>query len=306
MTPAGHLLSGYLAGAGIARGGPERRWILGAALLGSIAPDFDVALGLLGGWLGAAAHRGVTHSLLGAVLIAGLVAAAGRKHFRPVFLACFAGVLTHIFWDWLNPWGVRPLWPWPMPVRGNLVHERDLLATGIVALAAVLLWRGRGRVAWLTLATLLPAYLLLQLWWRQQARGLAQTQLAGRRAEVYPTARPGCGWLVLSAGENDVTAHCFSSPWEAGLRPVSSVALRDDFFTRASQQSTAVREFRAKIPFHYAEVTPEPDRGALVIWRDLRVSYQETPGQTPAGVHVRLDATGRIVSERHHWWLTLW
>src|SRR5206468_46124 len=140
MTPAGHLLSGYLVSQTI-RG--ERRWVLAAALLGSIAPDFDVLLGLLGGFFGAAAHRGATHSLIGAAVLAWLIAALllalhgfggaarlGRS--RPpgrlsgqLFIAALGGILTHIFWDCLNPWGVIPLWPWMLSLRGNLVHEGD-------------------------------------------------------------------------------------------------------------------------------------------------------------------------------------
>lgn len=74
MTPAVHLLSGYLLGAALGQGS-ERRWVMGAALLGAIAPDFDVAAGLLGGWQGAGLHRGATHSFLGAVGFATLAGA---------------------------------------------------------------------------------------------------------------------------------------------------------------------------------------------------------------------------------------
>jgi hypothetical protein len=84
------------------------------------------------------------------------------------------------------------------------------------------------------------------------------------------------------------------------------VAVREDAFTRASGKSAAVREFREKIPFAFAEVTPRADGGALVVWRDLRVAFQEKPGTTPAGIYVELDAGGRIVSERHRWWLAAW
>src|SRR5262245_54045609 len=51
---------------------------MAAALIGSVAPDFDVVLGLAGGFFGAAAHRGATHSFLGAVLLAWLIAGLCR------------------------------------------------------------------------------------------------------------------------------------------------------------------------------------------------------------------------------------
>src|SRR5713226_4775669 len=102
MTPVGHLLSGYLAGKWTPGPKNERRRIILAALIGSVAPDVDVVVGLLGGWAGAGVHRGATHSFLGAAVLAGLIALLLRGPRKPLFLAAFAGVLTHIFWDWLN------------------------------------------------------------------------------------------------------------------------------------------------------------------------------------------------------------
>jgi inner membrane protein len=196
MTPAGHLLSGYLVGDAIGQGSPHRPWILGAALFGSIAPDLDVAVGLLGGWAGAGAHRGVTHSFLGAVAFAALVAVVSRKRFRLLFTACLCGVLTHVFWDWLNVWGVRPFWPWQASFRRNLLHEGDLPAAAIVAFAAICLWAGRRRAALLCLVTLVPAYLGLQLWRRASAREVAAGELPSSRTAVYPAPRLSCAWMV--------------------------------------------------------------------------------------------------------------
>lgn len=309
MTPAGHLLSGYLVGEFVAAASPAgtpRRWVVGAALLGSITPDFDVLFGVFGGWAGAGAHRGVTHSFLWALFVAGAVALAGRGYRWRLSVAAFAGVLTHIFWDWLNYWGVRPLWPWMKSFRGNLLHEGDLYTTAILLAASVLLWKNRRRAAVVTLAAVLPAYLLVQLWWRDHTRELAAAELAGRRAAVCPTSRLRCGWIALSAGESDMSVHCVSSPLAPRLRLVRSVATRDDFFTRASEQSPVVREFREKIAFPFADVEPAENGGALVMWRDLRVAYEEDPAAAPAGLRVRLDAAGRILSERHRWKLSLW
>ncbi len=280
--------------------------MLAAALLGSIAPDLDVALGLLGGWEGAGAHRGATHSFLGAVVLASMIAVVLRGNRRAVFLAALGGILTHIFWDWLNPWGVRPFWPWDVSFRANLLHEGDLYATAILAVAALLMWRGRRRAAAVVLATLLPAYLLVQLLWREHARELAKIELAGRRALVYPARELCCGWIVLSGGESDMSVDCVMSPIASHLRRSYDVAPADGSFVRASERSHLVREFREKIPFPFAEVHPAAAGGAEVVWRDLRLAYRERPSDVPSGLHVRLDSAGRIVSERHHWWLTVW
>ncbi|HYM09734.1 MAG TPA: metal-dependent hydrolase [Bryobacterales bacterium] len=310
MTPAAHLLSGYLAGKGAPAGKAGRRRVLAAALIGSIAPDLDVVPGLLGGWAGAGLHRGATHSFVGAAILAWLIAALlGRKERPlrlPLFLAAWLGVLTHIFWDWLNPWGVIALWPWPHSFRGNLVHEADLYIMAILLLAAALAWRGKSKAAVAALAISLPVYLAVQWRWRDRARELAAVELSGRRLGVYPTSDLRCGWVVLSADDSGLSAGCVAGPRAKHLRPLYHAIPGNDFFVQASERSPGVQEFRRKIPFPFAEVRQEAKGGATVFWRDLRIACLEGPTSDPAGLQVKLDAAGRILGERHHWWLRLW
>jgi len=308
VTPIAHLLSGYLAGEWVGRGLEGRRWrsVVGAGVLGGIAPDFDVALGLVGGWFGAGFHRTATHSLPGALVMGALAAAAARGERRRVFLACAAGVLTHISWDALNFFGVEPLWPWRRYLSWNIVHERDLTVTLIVALAAALVFRGRRRAALAALAVLLVGYLGVQLWWQKRGQELARVELAGRRVGVYPANRPGCGWIAVSAGAEDLQIHCVPRPWAGRLEPERTAPLLQNDFTRASQRSPSVRDFLAHSPFPFAVVEPEPGGGAVVIWRDLREAHQEKPAQRPYGIYVWVDGAGSIVKERHRWWLSLW
>ena len=142
MTPAGHLLSGYLAGAVAAGGLRERRerlLVTTAGVLAGIAPDFDVALGLIGGYDWAGWHRGATHSLPAALIAGGLAALALRRARLAAFAAATGGVLTHIFWDAMNFWGVCLLCPWERHWRAGLLHEGDWIALALVTLAAALM-----------------------------------------------------------------------------------------------------------------------------------------------------------------------
>ena len=307
MTPAGHLLSGYLIGdwLGAGREARSRRIIMATAVAAGVAPDGDILFGLFGGFFGASIHRGFTHSLLAALGFGLFAAALVRHHPRVLFVAGFLGVLSHIFWDSLNVWGVQLFWPVVWYLRGNLVHERDLWALAIVLVGALLSWRERRRAAVVWLLIAIPAYLLTQTWWRQHARELARG-LTGRRAEVYPTGQIRCAWIAVSAGALDLAVHCVPTPWATRLVPVSSVPARDDFFTRASRSSPAVREFLAKVPFSYAEEQPTADGGARIIWRDLREAYEQGPGGVPTGLHLLLSPDGAILSERHQWWLKFW
>jgi membrane-bound metal-dependent hydrolase YbcI (DUF457 family) len=307
MTPAGHLLSGYLVGDCLAAGGQgkSRAWILGVAAAAGLAPDADVVFGLLGGWLGAGFHRSFTHSLAAALGLGAAAALLGRPR-RVLFAAGFLGATSHIFWDALNVWGVRLLWPSARYLRGNLVHERDVGALGILAAAGLLVWTGRRRAGLLWVAAAIPAYIGIHAMWRAHAQHLVRSELPGRRAGVFPTGQARCGWIAVSAGERDLTVQCVSSPWSRLSPPVRTVAVREDHFTRASRQSPAVREFLDKIPFPYAEQTPAPDGGVLLVWRDLREAYEQGPGGVPTGLHLLLSPQGTILSERHQWWLKLW
>jgi membrane-bound metal-dependent hydrolase YbcI (DUF457 family) len=308
MTPPGHLLSGYLVGDWIAAGreGKTRAVILGVALAAGLAPDGDVLFGLLGGWLGAGLHRSFSHSLAAAVGLGLAAAVLLRGQRRALFAAGFLGVASHIFWDALNVWGVRLWWPSMAYVRGNLVHERDVWALGIVALGAVLAWVGRRRAAVIWLAAAIPGYVGLQAMWRAHAERLVRTELSGRRAEVFPTGQVRCAWIAVSAGERNLAVQCVSAPWSGLSPPVRTAVVRDDHFTRASRQSPAVREFLEKIPFPYAEETPAPDGGVLLVWRDLREAYEQGAEGVPSGLHILLSPQGTILSERHQWWLKLW
>ena len=89
-------------------------------------------------------------------------------------------------------------------------------------------------------------------------------------------------------------------------RPVLTVALREDSLTHASQAASSVQEFLAHCPFPFTEERPGRDGATVVVWRDLREVYQQRNSAVPPGIHVEVDASGRIVDERHHWWLRLW
>jgi membrane-bound metal-dependent hydrolase YbcI (DUF457 family) len=308
MTPAGHLLSGYMAG-GLAAAGVtgrrERFTIIGVGVLAAIAPDFDVAFGLVGGYLAAGWHRGATHSFLAVVLAGALAAALLPGMRRAAFLAGAGGVLTHLFWDGMNFWGVCLFWPRLRYFSTGLLHEGDWIALGIAAVGAALVWQDRRTAAVVFLAASLAAYLAFQMKSREHARGLVRTELYGRRTGVYPSRELGCGWVVLSEGEGDLRVHCLA-PFGRQLRERLVVHRKGGFFTQASRLSPSVQEFLHDAPFAFAEEHPAPEGGALVIWRDLREVHQEGDAAVPAGLHIELDSGGRIVRERHRWWLSVW
>jgi inner membrane protein len=122
MEPVTH----FLTGACLARTGFNRKtaYALLAMTLGAEAPDIDVLWSLGGPVAGFEHHRGITHTFLGAPVVALAVTVVvwlwhrTRREPPPVpqrwawvwFLSLLA-VLSHIFLDWTNNYGVRPFFP---------------------------------------------------------------------------------------------------------------------------------------------------------------------------------------------------
>jgi inner membrane protein len=122
MEPVTH----FLTGACLARTGFNRRTAYAtlAMTLAAEAPDMDVLWGFRGPVAGFEHHRGITHTFLGAPVVALAVTGvvwlwhrSRRKqptlapHWALLWLLSLLSVLSHIFLDWTNNYGVRPFFP---------------------------------------------------------------------------------------------------------------------------------------------------------------------------------------------------
>jgi inner membrane protein len=122
MEPVTHFLTGACLG----RSGFNRTTAYAtlAMTLAAEAPDLDILWGFRGPVAGFEHHRGITHTFLGvpfvALAVTGVVWLWHRsRRKQPVIrprwalvwlLSCLA-VLSHIFLDWTNNYGVRPFFP---------------------------------------------------------------------------------------------------------------------------------------------------------------------------------------------------
>lgn len=125
MLGLNHVIVGSLACLAADRlaglGGPALVNLLGAAALGSLAPDLDSPHSFLGrrfwplSWTVRAAvgHRGLTHSLLAGLAVVIGAAAAGLCYpaWRPYCWAGAIGYLSHLAADWCTAEGVPLFWP---------------------------------------------------------------------------------------------------------------------------------------------------------------------------------------------------
>jgi inner membrane protein len=111
MDQLTHTLVGVMLGrAGLNRMASEVRWILPVA---AVVPDLDVATLASGGFTYFHYHRGLTHSLLMAPVMAAVAVALVwlilRRRFSwgRAYLVALAGVASHLALDWTNIYGTR-------------------------------------------------------------------------------------------------------------------------------------------------------------------------------------------------------
>lgn len=122
MEPVTH----FLTGACLARTGFNRKTAYAtlAMTLAAEAPDLDVLWSLRGPVAGFQHHRGITHTFLGAPVVALAVTGVvwlwhrgrGKQPAVPprwgwVWILSLLTALSHIFLDWTNNYGVRPFFP---------------------------------------------------------------------------------------------------------------------------------------------------------------------------------------------------
>jgi inner membrane protein len=120
------------------------------------AADLDLVAGLCGDrWTLLHYHRGITHSLLGTVLLGVLIPSlfclgdslvawwrgrAGSLKFRGLLVASIIACASHLLLDWTNNYGVRPLLPWSGKwFYGDLVFIADPFMWLVLGAVAFLL-----------------------------------------------------------------------------------------------------------------------------------------------------------------------
>jgi membrane-bound metal-dependent hydrolase YbcI (DUF457 family) len=185
MDPATHALFG--AALVIGASSAPKRAVVATCAGASLLPDVDAVL-MPAGWdRYLVAHEAGTHSLAGAVLLAGLLALAlGR--WRPALrdwrirAAAVAGTTGHVFWDLANGGDIRLFWPaWPLRIGGHLAAMADPLILAPLLLFAVVAFasRRRARPAAAVVLLLLAGVLVGRL-------GLQQRALAAHARTASP------------------------------------------------------------------------------------------------------------------------
>ncbi len=319
-----HSLVGLMiARAGLNRLGPRSTALL---IVGANLPDGDLVTALSDGLTYLQFHRGWTHALAIAPLLALLPLPIwwlfarkerpGLGAFIYAFLAVFAGVLSHVFLDTWNTYGLRMMLPFSGDwYRLDLVYIVDLWIWAILLVGVLgpLLARmvnseigvtrrkqGRGG-AWLVLG-LLCAFLTVRATLHAQAVGELESRMYDSRKPLHVAALPGpfAPWQWTGLVETD-------RAWS-----VVPVDLLRDFDPDAGRtllkpeaplpQEPAIRASRTgsvflaftRYPYWRATPSPRIEGGTVVKICDLRFGLPEDARFTAS---FEFDATGRLVQE---------
>lgn len=274
-----------------------------ALVLASNAPDVDLLFGLQGPLAYLQHHRDMSHSLVGAPLLALALAGGLRLAFRGsrllvLLAATLTGVSVHVFMDLWTSYGTRVLAPFDRTFYAwDLVFILDpwllilLLVTLLVAMRLPL----PSRVASVGLGLML-AYVGGRAVLHQRALEEGITRVPGGsalRAAALPTPLDPFRWRLLA----DTGAAYFTG--ELRLNgPLTPFARRVKLpetavVARVRETSDVAAAFLDFSSYPWLE-TAETDAGTEVVFRDLRF---ERPGRDSFVARVLIGPDGRIKSE---------
>jgi len=207
MDPITHGLTGAV----MAQAGLRQRWGRQATLatvVGAMIPDIDVFWSR--GVLALETHRGITHSFVGAIVLASALGAAlrplGREKRWWVLAGLSLGAIVggHLFIDLINNYGIQLFLPFSKARPAlDLVFILDPLVTVplLVSLACGVFWRARaawlGRLAFAWLAVYIAALgvshaaALANLRQAAVAQGIASLRVSALPEPMNPIAWEG-------------------------------------------------------------------------------------------------------------------
>ena len=290
MEPVTH----FLTGACIGRAGLNRltAYATLAATLAAEAPDMDVFWSFAGPVNALEHHRGITHTLVAApvmaALITGLVWLLHRFVFstrrrrnsdiepQPVrwlwiWITALIAHLSHLLLDWTNNYGLRPFFPF----------NRHWYSGDLVFIAEPVLW------GLLIVALLFPAIL-----------GLADREVGARR----PRFR-GRGWAIFALC-GMVVLWCFRWAEHARAHNLVEAAL----VTPTPARRIAIEPYPSN-PWRWHALletdttwqTAEVDTRTGAVASDPRIDSFYKPPATPAVRAARQTYLGRVYMDWSQW-----
>jgi len=283
-----HTLAGLvLARAGLGRGGRGTMWAL---LLSSNLPDADVITWTQGTAAYLEHHRGVSHGIVGAPLLALVLAVVLRlclpgSRFLTLLWCSLAGVAGHVFMDLWTTYGTRVLSPFDATwYAWDIVFILDPFVWALLGGALGAEWVLRRRQSPVSapaaavglglLLTYVGARAILHARALDEARHVLP-HLGVVQTAALPSPLDPFRWKLLADAGTSV--YSGEIDLRKGPRPLQRRDKRpeDEMVARVRQTSEVAAVFLAFSRFPFLEVSESPD-GVTVSWRDLR--FEDVPG----------------------------
>ena len=253
-------------------------------------------------------HRGILHSLSAAPFLALLVMLLFRNRGWLPYLACLAGVLSHLLLDWTNVYGIRML----LPFSGKFLHldmtdvvDPWILLTLLLSVAAPALAglvsseigdkKGTGAKrgwAWVALALLLT-YEGGRFAAHQRVLEVMGARLFNGKPASHLSAIPNRWTPVQWRGVAEGDGYVVNVPVDLSTEFDPSEG-RIDYASPPNEAALATRAFQVFSRFNqlpFWKVVKLPDETTEVQLIDLRFGTPEHPGFAATAI---VDATGVV------------
>lgn len=274
-----------------------------AVAAGALAPDLDVLPGLWDPAVSLVLHRLPTHSLLGglalALVLACIIRGIGGGRYRPLAALVYLGVLTHVILDVFTPSGTAVLWPLDsrrLSVGSLYMIDPVVISIGAASLMPATWWKRPGaRVARAGLLALC-GYLLLGAGVRTGVEARWARVLAGdgpvvTRSTVVPAFPGPLRWLGVAETPSMILRARFWA-WEVAASPA-------EVFPRGTPDPAlpqveahwAVRAFLEAARFPWRRTLIEGE-SRVVEFREL--AFQDHPFGGPMVLRARVGPSGAV------------
>jgi len=269
-------------------------------------PDIDIVSGLSGTVTYLQYHRGLTHALIAAPILALLPMLLFRSRNWTSYIACLAGVLSHLLLDWTNIYGIRLLLPfsskWLHLDMTDVVDPWILLAllfavaapalSGLVGAEIGAKSNTGAKKGWAYAAlSFLLIYEVSRLFAHERAESMLTARTwngrLARNVAALPNRWSPFSWRGVIQGEGYVVGAEINLPteMEEGRTEYSAGPNEAALKTRPFQVFSSFNQ----LPFWQKE--KQPDGTTEVRLLDLRFGTPEFPGFTATAV---LDEQGKV------------
>ena len=250
------------------------------AVLGALAPDFDIIMQLFGDLPYLTHHRGSSHSIPGvlvsSVVIALLLWLVMGGSMGLIFVLTLMGAISHVLLDILNSYGAKILWPFSQ--KKYSLHLLVLADPVIIILfSGMMIWPGLPEVIARTGFWIALIYLGLRVYFRHRIFRMIWRKFKSQGAQlvvVMPAMVSLWNWsFLVETPENFIIGEVlFFSP-NPGVKKILAKCQINDYIGMALHSKLG-RLFRNFTPFFHIHHSVEDGKN-VVRFCDLRYFFKE-------------------------------